>query len=310
MVRVAPEGYRPLADLAPHVLRALDDLCRRALAYFPAERFATAAEFAEAIEAAFHAEVATQRELAQFMSVVAADKLRVEREAARVTSQSVPPRPSRDPAAPPSMRPPAARPASRRPSSPGIDLRPPRLPDLGPRPAGPLRAVVDDDLVGSEDVTAIAHSTRPGAASTKPHPRPVTLPPLPRPSAPPAARASIAPRPDVDPRTLYEVATQAFPLQRPRPSLVPPAPAGKRAVEPELFRDLSVDDGRVSEVRIAIHAPAVSAPAVSAPIAEPPKLELPLLRPPAPRSLGPAPTPPAAKPGGFFSRLWSRLFGD
>jgi hypothetical protein len=88
--RMAREDYRPLAEIAPQVPAALDAICRKALAFDPADRFDSAAAFASAIEDAFRHDVATQRELAQFMSVVAADKVRREREAVRVSAQPVP----------------------------------------------------------------------------------------------------------------------------------------------------------------------------------------------------------------------------
>ena len=112
--RLADEGYRPLREVAPQVPEALDAICRRALAFDRNERFDTASAFAEAIEDAFRADLATQRELGQFMSVVAADKLVAEREAARRSSHPMPSRPMH---------------ASRTPTPvPAIDLRPPRVP--------------------------------------------------------------------------------------------------------------------------------------------------------------------------------------
>ena len=89
--RLVDAPYRPLRHFAPHVPAALDDLCRRALAFEPADRYATAAQFAEAIERAFRADLATSRELGHFMSVVAADKVRVEREATRRSARPMPP---------------------------------------------------------------------------------------------------------------------------------------------------------------------------------------------------------------------------
>lgn len=85
--RMAREDYRPLAEVAPKVPAALDDICRKALAFDPDDRFDSAAAFASAIEEAFRHDVATQRELAQFMSMVAANKVWREREAVRLSSQ-------------------------------------------------------------------------------------------------------------------------------------------------------------------------------------------------------------------------------
>ena len=94
--RYAREEYRPLREFAPKLPLALDAVLRRALAFDPALRFPTAAAFAAELESAFRHDVATQRELGQFMSVVAADKVRREREAVRRSAQ---PMPDRAPAA-------------------------------------------------------------------------------------------------------------------------------------------------------------------------------------------------------------------
>ncbi|MDB4927968.1 MAG: Protein kinase, partial [Myxococcaceae bacterium] len=90
--RLAREDYRPLAEVAPKLPASLDAICRQALAFDPDERFPTAAAFAAAIEGAFRHDVATQRELAQFMSVVAATKVKREREAVRASAQPMPDR--------------------------------------------------------------------------------------------------------------------------------------------------------------------------------------------------------------------------
>jgi hypothetical protein len=87
---MAREDYRSLAEIAPQVPAALDAICRKALAFDPADRFDSAAAFASAIEDSFRHDVATRRELAQFMSSVAADKVRREREAVLFASQAVP----------------------------------------------------------------------------------------------------------------------------------------------------------------------------------------------------------------------------
>jgi serine/threonine-protein kinase len=315
--RLANEAYRPLAELAPQMPAALDDVCRRALAFDPADRFSTASEFAEAIEQRFRADLATQRELGQFMSMVANDKLCREREAVRASSRSL------RPATP-------ARPA------PVLDLRPPRVPDFGPPrvpavaapPPRPPQGRISDALVDSEDVTAIAPSLRPAAPPVGPVRRPLTLPPLPRLSRPLPERVSIAPKAEA--AALYDLATQAFQLERPRPSLVPPAPpiATAREEKPAapFFPEPELDVGRVSEVRIAVSAP--RAPVTELVAAEPPPAEVVVAEPPAaellaaplttellalalPAPLEAAPEPAPAKPGlrGALSRLWARLFG-
>jgi eukaryotic-like serine/threonine-protein kinase len=254
--RLANEAYRPLQDLAPHSHPALDDICRRALAFDPADRFSSAAEFAEAIERVFRAELATQRELGQFMSVVAAGKLKAEREAVRLSSAPVPAR--------------SLRPVTQTRPVQGLDLRPPRLPDFGDPPrasssvAPPPRAGatsmrqrlahIDDALTSSEDVTAIAPSVQPPSVAPVQARRPMTLPPLPRLPTPPRGRASIAPRGGDD--SLYEVPTQAFTLERGRPSMVPPPPVSSteaKAAAP-FFPE------RAPEAKPAAVAPAVPAP--------------------------------------------------
>jgi hypothetical protein len=92
MSRLAREDYRPLAEFAPKLPASLDAICRQALAFDPDERFASAAAFGAAIESAFRHDVATQRELAQFMTVVAASKVKREREAVRASAQPMPDR--------------------------------------------------------------------------------------------------------------------------------------------------------------------------------------------------------------------------
>ena len=284
--RLADEGYRPLREVAPQVPEALDAICRRALAYDRNDRFPTAAAFAEAIEDAFRADLATQRELGQFMSVVAADKLRVEREAARRSSHPI-----------------AARPVSpsRTPTPvPALDLRPPRVPTFGPPPRRPLQSPLGDGLLDEEDVTAIAHSTRPPPPPVAQR-RPVTLPPLPPLAAAAKELASIAPRPErADAPAPTDASAQPFPLHRPRPSLVSaPRLEEKAAAAPP--PESAEDAGRVSEVRITV--PQSLAAAVAEFSAAPVVLELP--KPPA-RS-APPPSPKAESWfGALLRRLWSR----
>jgi len=283
--RLADEGYRPLREVAPQVPEALDAICRRALAFDRNERFDTASAFAEAIEDAFRADLATQRELGQFMSVVAADKLVVEREAARRSSHPMPSRPMR-----------ASRTAT---PVPPIDLRPPRVPTFGPPAARPLQSPLGDGLMDEEDITRIAHPTRPPPAVVRER-RPLTLPPL-----PPRERPSIAPRKaDAAASALSDVHTQAFPLQRSRPSVVPQPPAEPKAGTPSLTAPPE-DDGRVSEVRLVV--PAALASAVADFNAAPVVLELPKIT--TALQLPAAPAPPPRTEGWFralLRRLWSR----
>ena len=233
--RYRDDAYRPLRAFAPHVPEALDAICRRALALDPRDRFPTAAAFAEALDHAFRADVATQRQLGQFISVVAADKIRREREAVRQTASIPPP-----------SRPVTARSGhAHAPAAPVIDLRPPRVARFAP-----LAPPVLDDF---EAPTAVVSQKPPALSSRYPTTR-HTMPPPPPPSArasrpsgpgsesrgplvpaPPAPPASPAP---ADANSVYEVATAAFSLTRARPSVSPISPrdvaaALKRAPEAE-----------------------------------------------------------------------------
>ncbi|MEZ4408634.1 MAG: serine/threonine-protein kinase [Polyangiales bacterium] len=214
--RYRDDAYRPLRTFAPHVPEALDAICRRALAIDPADRFATAAAFAEALDHAFRADIATQRQLGQFISVVAADKIRREREAVREAASIPPPQPA------------TLRPGRSAVAASVIDLRPPRTPRLAP-------PVLDD----FEAPTAIVVpkpppmlSERPTQRHTMPPPPPPAASVRPRHSASPDARARFvpsppaapSPAPPADANTVYEVATAAFSLTRARPSVVPISP--------------------------------------------------------------------------------------
>ena len=78
--------YRSLLMFTDQIPEVLDGLCEKALAYDPEERYASAAAFADAIEANFRADIATQRQVGQFMSAVVAEKIGREREAVRKAS--------------------------------------------------------------------------------------------------------------------------------------------------------------------------------------------------------------------------------
>ncbi|TAK27509.1 MAG: serine/threonine protein kinase [Myxococcaceae bacterium] len=78
--------YRSLLMFTDQIPEVLDGLCEKALAYDPDDRYPTAAAFADAIEANFRADIATQRQVGQFMSAVVADKIGREREAVRNAS--------------------------------------------------------------------------------------------------------------------------------------------------------------------------------------------------------------------------------
>jgi len=73
--------YRSLREFHPALPPALDVICRHALAYDPAARFATAAAFGEAIERELRGAVAPARELGGFIAAVAHAKIERERDA-------------------------------------------------------------------------------------------------------------------------------------------------------------------------------------------------------------------------------------
>jgi serine/threonine protein kinase len=289
--RFAEEVYHSLRDFVPHLPAALDELCRRALAPDPADRIPTAAAFAEALEAEFRADLATQRELGQFMAVIAADKLRVEREAVRASSQPLPGRTkSRAPAA-----------VTSRPAARGIDLRPPRAPEQhAPRSRAPL----SDSLVGAEAVTSLGRL--PAAPPRHSHTR-VHLPPLPE------RRAEVPAFVEVDICDLPQV-TRATPV-----AAHEPCPATPSLGEPELrtlrVAPVAISPGdamvllarrtRPASVEAPAGEPAPSQPVTSeAAVRKPTRFETAY----AARFPSLVPSRPA-RSGSLLARLWSRLFG-
>ena len=145
-VRNARAPYRRLKEILPSVPDSLDDIVRKALAPNPADRYPTAAAFADALEHEYRHIIASHRQVGAFMSAVAAEKINREREAVRKA-----PKPDEG----------AARPGGRttrstafgvrradEPISPhaaqAFDSRPPeRLPTVPPEP--PANDVSDDD---------------------------------------------------------------------------------------------------------------------------------------------------------------------
>jgi len=75
--------YRKLKDILPSVPASLDEIVRKALAHNPADRFPSAAAFADALEHEFRSVLATPRQVGSFMSAVGADKIQRERESVR-----------------------------------------------------------------------------------------------------------------------------------------------------------------------------------------------------------------------------------
>jgi serine/threonine-protein kinase len=270
--RLGPERYEPLADVAPHVPAALDVICSRALAADPADRFPTAAAFAEAIEAGFRRDVATQRELGRFIAEVAADKVRREREAVRLSAQPMPGRPTRS--------------AASTPSAPVIDLRPLRAAESR---ALPLQRPLGDGLDDSEDVTAIAPPKQPPAAA-------VVTPPI---RLGPPARA-------VDAASLYEVPTQAFALHRPRTSSDALRAVRETARPPALLAPVAPE-----EAEAPTRPPAPAALTVGPPRPPPPAPEPATMRPPrslrSPPSRRPRISRAPSRVRSLAARLWRWL---
>ncbi len=82
-MRKAPSPYRSLKDVLPSVPDGLDAIVSTAVAYNPADRYPTAAAFADALESAFRPLIASQRNVGAFMALVAAKKIQRERDAVR-----------------------------------------------------------------------------------------------------------------------------------------------------------------------------------------------------------------------------------
>jgi serine/threonine-protein kinase len=80
--------YPSLRDYDPKLPPVLDAICHKALHPDPDQRFYTAAEFAECIEQELRSYLATPREVAGFISGVAAQKLERERRAIREAEQA------------------------------------------------------------------------------------------------------------------------------------------------------------------------------------------------------------------------------
>ncbi|MEZ4405409.1 MAG: protein kinase [Polyangiales bacterium] len=86
--RLLKASYCSLREIAGHVPEELDAICAKALAYHPQDRYPTAAAFADAIERTFKSEISTHRQVGQFMSVVAAEKVARERAAIRALNSA------------------------------------------------------------------------------------------------------------------------------------------------------------------------------------------------------------------------------
>lgn len=90
--------YRPLSSFLKAVPPELDEICARALAHDPDDRFSSAAAFADAIEQRFGDMMASSREVGALIAAVAREKLERERAALRATVRhSTPDRPRKQP---------------------------------------------------------------------------------------------------------------------------------------------------------------------------------------------------------------------
>jgi serine/threonine protein kinase len=87
--RILSGEYPSLRETDPKLPPALDDICRKALASNPDERYLTAEEFAVAIETHLRQHIAAPREVTAFISGVAAQKLESERRALRESSPGI-----------------------------------------------------------------------------------------------------------------------------------------------------------------------------------------------------------------------------
>jgi serine/threonine protein kinase len=86
--RILKGEYPSLLEFDPKLPSALDEIVRRSLLPDPNDRFATAEEFAEAIETELKAHIAGVRDVAAFISGVASQKLDRERSAVREQAAS------------------------------------------------------------------------------------------------------------------------------------------------------------------------------------------------------------------------------
>ncbi|TAK27580.1 MAG: serine/threonine protein kinase [Myxococcaceae bacterium] len=287
--RMAREDYRPLAEVAPKVPAALDAICRKALAFDPDDRFDSAAAFASAIEEAFRHDVATQRELAQFMSMVAANKVWREREAVRLSSQLASDRLDDDDAVP--TQPEAARRGRFAPIAASTN-NPDRAADHGffdPETHSPSASWRRRARNAGQTLRTWALATAPTRVSTRRFGAP-----------PPAAHAG----------SLFEAVTEAL-FRRRRMEMVVPAPAAELETRrmtasrelPDAFA--SVVTRRVARLSVRPRAALSSRPAgLDAPTLPRPAVRIRALttfRTPAPHHGLLAPL------RALVARLWSRL---
>ncbi|MFO0626078.1 MAG: protein kinase [Polyangiales bacterium] len=150
--------YRPLRAMLAQLPSEVDEIIERALAFDVDGRFASAAEFAEAIEERLRAHIATHRQVSTFMNVVAGEKVAGEREAVRRSVKAAP-----SVHAPAKNRYDSGVHQSGRGRTPtGLDVPPPpAMPDLSGLPDLPSapRGGVLPDLPDLDVATSVSHLT-------------------------------------------------------------------------------------------------------------------------------------------------------
>ena len=182
--RILTGEYPPLLEFDPRLPPVLDEICKRALHPDPEQRFASADEFADAIETHLAGSIASGRDVAAFISGVASQKLERERRAMRESAQpdldldpmsSTVVEPARHPMTDPDV------PASILPSSAAPRVR--QDDGSGPRPSSKLRQPTMAMPAPSERARESGARPRPGAAKVAPlRPSAPVAPPPPEPS--------------------------------------------------------------------------------------------------------------------------------
>ena len=272
-----------LREVDPTLSPALDAVLAKALARDPDARYDTAADFADALEAAAGpAGVANSRAVAQYVKEVASAKITAEHERRRLTTRDLPlfrgapsqvrpiERGSVPPPGPTSDRPPE--PPRATPSQPSIPTRLPPLPatHMAPPPPPPPA----DARISTPPLEPSAY-----AASAAPLPPPPAAPPATPASATPAlATPSLAEGLELPSETI--------------PSLVPPPPELVAAPASSARAAQNASDEAPTQLQSLGHTPATG---TRAPPPSPPPLPGRLSRPampPFPRATPSSPSAP------------------
>jgi len=243
--RVMTEVVTPLTSIVPTLSTALSNVVLRALDRLPDQRFASCAQFADALEAAATGKesIATPRELAAYVSEVLGDEVLAQREAVRAwIARSEPSQIGADKPASPSTSVSAAAM-----SLPGLDAAQATLTqNTAPKGRSPARLFVLVTLLlllvgGGSFLFARQTSpdnrspvvSAPVAAAPLPSPAPVVVPP---PETPVASAPSAAVPPEVAPPPPKPPV-----FQRPRAVAADPAKKSKKkgdddAIPPNPYR--------------------------------------------------------------------------